>query len=736
MRGRIFRFAVRKTALCCGCALLAGAAHAEEAQGNSRDAEQGGASDFGGIIVTAQRRSENLQDVPITVQAFSASKLQNSAAQNIEDLPLLTPGLTMQRNSGGSTPFIRGIGSPTANAGNEAAVATYVDGVYRQGLYTSHLSFNDVERVEVLKGPQGTLFGRNTTGGLIHIITKDPSSDPEGNFSISAGTHQIYEMKAYGSLGLVQNVAMSVGGYVRQQRDAFGTNLTTGDGVSYRNESSAHGKLQFNDQTTKITLAADYSYVEDPRGFTRVTPPGAVGGIPPRTVDGVTVPGITYQHRGGFHDLDHNRDAFSNSDSYGASATVERDFGNVNAISITAWRNDFTDIGQDNDFGGQDLSHAFIQFYTRNFTQELRLSSDGSSPFNWIAGIFYLDSAAGNSLDILAGPAVAARLRARLDTKSYSAFAELSLKMFGEAGKLTVGGRYTIDKRRVAGTVNGSPVPGPLVPSHAKWEEPTYRIVYDHKITSDILLYASYNRGFKSGNYNIIPATTAPYDPEKLDAYEAGAKTTLFGGRARLNVSAFHYKYKDLQLSISNNTAVTIINAANARINGGEIDFSAELIDHLTLDLGASYVDGKYSSFPDAEIYVPNVDANGNPIGGNTRVVGFDASGRRLIRSPRWTGSAGLSYTHETGSGKVTATVRSAYNGNFTWEPSGRIKEGAYVLLNASLGYMSDHGWGISIQGNNITNAKYSIYSGATNLSDFYAAADPATYSATLSFRF
>ena len=738
MTERMIVIARRNTLLYCACCLFTGTAFAQGAQTDAADAADAGGKPaaFSDIVVTAQRRTENVQDVPITIQAFSATKLDASAARGVEDLPLLTPGLTMQRNSGGSTPFIRGIGSPTANAGNEAAVATYVDGVYRQGLYTSHLSFSDVERVEVLKGPQGTLFGRNTTGGLIHIITKDPSTEPQGDFSFSAGTHGIYEVNAYGTTGLTDNVAMSVGGYVRQQRDAFGTNLTTGNGVSYRDESSVHGKLQYRTDDTKITLAGDYARVRDPRGFTRVTPPGAVGGTPPRVVGGVMVPANTYRKRGGFHDLDHNRDAFSNSNSYGGAVTVEHDFGSVDAISVTAWRNDFTDIGQDNDFTGLDLSHAFIEFYTRNFTQEVRLSSDGAGPFNWIGGIFYLDSAAGNVLDILSGPVVAQRLRARLDTKSYSAFAEASLRMFDDAGKLTIGGRYTIDKRRIAGTVNGNPVPGPTVPTKAEWKEPTYRIVYDHAVAQGVMLYASYNRGFKSGNYNIIPATTRPYNPEKLDAFEVGAKTTLFDGRARLNFAAFHYKYKDLQLTVSNDTSVTTINAASAKIDGGEFELSAEILDGLTIDLGGSYVDGTYSSFPGAEIYVPNLDANGNPVGGNRRIVGFDASGKRLIRTPRWTGSAGASYTYAMERGKVVGTVRSAYNGSFNWEPSGRVREGSYVLLNASLGYFSDEGWGISVQGKNIGNTKYSIYSGATNLSDFYAAADPATYSATLSFQF
>lgn len=727
------RNSCRKHILACTAILGIAVTSTAQAQENCDPSQAGCRSDnqnvgLADIVVTAQRRAENLQDVPISVQAFSSQGLETAAANGVEDLPMLTPGLTMQRNSGGSTPFIRGIGSPTANAGNEGAVATYVDGVYRQSLYTSHLSFSDVERVEVLKGPQGTLFGRNTTGGLIQIITKDPSSTPSGNFSASIGNHEIFEVKAYGTMGLVPDVAISVGGYVRQQRDEFGTNLVTGRGASYRNENSVHGKLQFNNGITKITVAGDYSVIEDPRGFTRVTPVGAVGGIPG---------GPTYVKRGGFHDIDHNRDPFSNSDSYGGSVTIEHRFDALDLVSISAWRNDFTDISQDNDFTALDLSHAFIEFYTRNFTQEVRLASNGDGALSWIAGLFYLDSAAGNHLDILSGPVVATVLEARTDTKSYSAFAEAGLKVFDDRGKITLGARYTIDKRRVSGSVNGTPgFPERIgIDPTTTWKEPTYRIVYDHKLTDGVMAYASYNRGFKSGNYNIIPATTPAYKPEKLDAWEAGLKSRL-GDWGRLNISAFYYKYKDLQLSISNATAVTIINAADAEIKGAEVEFSAQPVDGLTIDLGASYLDATYTSFKNAEVYIPNVDGAGNPIGGNTRVTGYDASGLRLIRTPKWTGTAGITYAAPVGDGKFTGSVRARYNGDFIWEPSGRIREGDYVVLNASLAYRWDSGIQLALEGQNMTGTKYSLYSGATALSDFYAPSDPATYSVVLRAEF
>ena len=718
-------------ALICASDANAGEVTADKGDSSEPAETPASSSDSGEIIVTAQRRAENMQKVPISIQAFNEVKLMSAAAKGVEDLPLLTPGLTMQRNSGGSVPFIRGVGSPAANAGNEAAVATYVDGVYRQGLYTSHLSFADVERVEVLKGPQGTLFGRNTTGGLIHIITKDPAAEPSAKFSLSVGTYETYEINAYGTTGIVDDVAMSVAGYVRRQEKGYGINLLTGNKASFRNESSIHSKIKFDNRSTRITLSGDYSYVEDPRGFTREAPPGAIGGV----ANGLPAQQSTFN--GDYHDIQHNKDVFSNSDSYGGSLTIDQDIGSLNAVSITAWRNDWTDIGQDNDFGRADLSYADINFYTRNFTQEFRISSPGDNSISWIAGLFYLNGSAGNRLDIFSGPVnIVARYRGRVKTKSYSAFAEVGIKMFDDAGKLTLGGRYTIDKRRISGTVNGAAVPPPTVNPEAEWKDPTYRAVYSHQFTPEVMAYASYNRGFKSGNYNIIPATTAAYRPEFMDAYEVGIKSQLFDRRVRFNLSAFHYDYRDLQLTISSATVVTTINAADARIRGVEGELSATLAPGLTIDLGASYVDGKYLNFKNAEVYLPNVDAAGQPIGGNSRGVNFDASGQRLIRTPDFTASAGLTYTAPVGNGEITATARAAYTGSVIWEPAGRIRQDAYTLLNASIGYKSDEGWGIRLLGNNITDAKYSIYSGATALSDFFAAGDPATFAIAFDFSF
>lgn len=697
------------------------------------------------IVVTAQQRSENIQDVPISIQAFSGETLEAAGVSGTEGLQLVTPGLTMSRSGNGSTPFIRGIGSSVGGSGTEAAVATYVDGVYREATYANTASLPDIERAEVLKGPQGTLYGRNTTGGLIHIITKEPSQDLEGLLSVAAGTYETFEAKAYLSGGLTETVAGSLSGFVRRQGRGYGRNLTIGGTVSERDEESFRGKLQFKSGDTKITLSADYSYMEDDRGYQRNVLPGSIVGLP-------GLPDTWTVYEGRFHDVrtaalprtsppDRRANGLTagifNTLDWGVSAKLEHSFGTVDLVSISAYRDSRQENFGDNDLGAAFIADALVDFTTKNFTQEVRLASNNDSRLSWIVGGFFLDGKSGNYLE------VPDRLVGRLHTKSYSAFAELGLSLFDDAGKLTLGGRYTIDKRSISGSIGGNPdfgVPGfPLPPPNidpsTTWKEPTYRIVYSHNVAEDLMVYASYNRGFKSGNYNIIPVTSAAYDPEIMDAYEVGFKSTLADGRVRLNAAFFYYDYQALQLQVVTNFSAETVNAAGAKVKGVDADLSVKMIDGLTLDAGASYVDGHYTDFRTAQTYVPNVDANGNPIGGNASIA-FDASGKQLVRSPKFTASGGLTFQRETGAGEFTATIRAQYNSSMPWEPSGRLTEKAYTVVNFSAGHEWDNGFGLRIQASNIFNTKYSISTLSTNFGDAYSAADPATASVTASFKF
>jgi iron complex outermembrane receptor protein len=583
------------------------------------------------VVVTAQKRSENLQDVPISVSAFTEDMLEQSGINRLEDLPSVVPGLTFGRSAAGSVTFIRGIGATNTAAGQEAPVATYVDGVYVQSLWSNNLALKDVERIEVLKGPQGTLFGRNATGGLIHVITRTPSDEAAGEASVSIGSKETYEGSVYGTTGIAPNLAANFTGYVRRQNDGYGKNLVTGNDANFREESTARTKWHYSGDRTTITLSGDYSNIKDPRGLNREVRSDAVG-----------VGGTLFN--GDFYDVQHNVDTKVETDSYGTSLQIEHDFGGAELVSISAYRDDDTDFFFDNDVGPQPRAIADIYYFTELFTQELRLSSVTDADHSWMIGAFYLHTNAGNELNVLAGPTQTpvAAFDAKVKTNSYSAFAEYSMRV-GPRGRVTAGLRYTVDKRDVSGHINAGATR--LSDQDETWKEPTWRLVYDHHLNDDVMLYASYNRGFKSGNYNIIPATTPPYDPEIVDAYEIGAKTDLWDGRIRLNVAAFYYDYQDMQVNVIRSLATETLNAASAEIKGLEADVTARVTEYLTLSASAAYIDGKYDSFRDAQHYFPpvpgercpGVTTGPIPVGGNSRwLMGFPRVGCDDRSHSRW----------------------------------------------------------------------------------------------------
>ncbi|WP_340317377.1 TonB-dependent receptor [Rhizorhabdus argentea] len=680
------------------------------------------------IVVTAQKRSENLQDVPISIQAFNNSSLERAGVRQIENLPNIVPGITIGRSAGGSSIFIRGVGATDSASGQESPVSTYVDGVYMQSVWSNNAALKNVERVEVLKGPQGTLFGRNATGGLIHVVTRDPSSTSGGEMSFTAGNYQTYEVSTYATTGIAEGLAADVTGYVRRQERGYGKNLITGNDANFNNEATVRTKWQYKSGDTNITASADYSDIDDTRGLNRNIVPGATG-----------VGRSTYS--GSYYDVKHNVDFSRKTRAYGGSLTVDQDLGSASLTSISAARWDRSHFIFDNDIGPAPITVGDIIYTTKTLSQELRIASAPSDGISWIGGLFYFRSNAGADLSVLAGPSkiLAAHFVSQLVTNSYSAFGEVGIPMFGQ-GKLTLGGRYTSDRRTVSGLIGLNRLPG----LKASWKQPTWRIVYDHHVNDDVMFYAGYNRGFKSGNFNILPANQPAYAPEKIDAYEIGIKTNLLDDRVRFNMSAFYYDYRDLQVRIISALTTKTINAASARIKGVEGELTAKVLPGLTLSAAGAYVHADYSSFKAAPDYRPAVIGqfcpgvtSGAPSSGGNCLYGIDASGRQLIRSPRFSGNVGATLVVPSSAGDFTADARLSYRDSFPWEPAGRIRAPAATLVNASLTWNSkDSGLSVSVRGDNIFGEKYQIYGGSVDAGDFYSAGAPGIYSVTVGFKF
>lgn len=680
------------------------------------------------IIVTAQRREQKLQDVPIAVSVLSANTLAASGVGATDALLAVTPGLVATRQLKGSTPFIRGLGTQSTAPGIESPVAQYVDGVYYMSPAGNIFSFNNIERVEVLKGPQGTLFGRNTTGGLIHVVTRDPSADETVQGSLNYGNYNTVEGAIYASGGS-DTLAADLAAYLIHNT-GFGRNLTVGGQVNKLDEVAVRSKILWRPgATTRLTLSGDYSRNDSDIGATRNIVAGSLG------LTAKPMIGTIYDTQSGFL-------PDTKTDYWGVSLKAEQDLGDFSLQSITAYR-DIDSLNHfDQDAVPLNAADVNARETAATFQQELLLTGK-IGRLNLTTGLFYFH--ANSKYDPLGVKGVSPTSNTdtfptqKLD--SYAAFADGTFAVT-DTTNLSAGIRYTVDERSfVAFTLatagHPSPVGTVLVnqpPVKATFKKATYRVVLDQRLAPDVMLYASYNTGFKAGVFNPSVITQPAIRPENAKAFEAGLKSEFFDHALRLNLSAFHNIVTGIQLTRQTLGAQTIFNAARGRIDGLEIEtIVVPRMSHGRLQLGAnlSIVDAKYTSFPLGPVTVPNA------AGGNATVI-RDLSGNRMIRSPKWTGSISLEYSIDVGSGELGISGNFYHNDGFFWEPDNRLKQAAFNLLNAQAYYAfgNDGQFRLRVFGKNLTNQRYFSNVSAGGLGDLAAPSAPRTYGMGFDFKF
>ena len=666
------------------------------------------------ITVTAQRRSERLQDVPIAVTALTSGALDNQGITSVEDLQLAVPGLVFSTSLNSALPYLRGVGSPDSSAGAESSIATYVDGIYYPALPGTIFSLDNIERIEVLKGPQGTLFGRNATGGLVQVITKDPPSELSGRVKLGYANYDTVEGSVYIGTGIAPNLAVDFAAFVSEQGDAWGYNPVVGQPAFDTDEVQLRSKLVFDDGSTSAKLSLDYSHRSADGGGTLTFLEGARGR------GGVTSIG-PYNPQG-----TQPQDGFV--EQYGAALSLQHDFGSVRVTSLTGGRRVKSFLSGDQD----SVPALFVSFATRqydhNVTQELQLASSAPGPLQWITGLFYMNREAGTNPSFV------------VNTRSVTGFQRTrSLGVFGEGSyeflpqtKLTLGARYSNDRQSVDVTL--TPFVGtPFRQNEAvTYEKVTFRAVVDTKPSDDLLLYASFNRGFKAGLFNIgtPSAINRPVRPEVLDAVEAGFKWDI-GGRARLNVSAFRYYYSDIQLQQVTDVATLVLNAAKARMTGIEFETMYSPVPGLSLSAGGVYMpEAKYLLFPNAPFSV-NAPAGGNIV---TRA---DASGNRLIRAPKLTLNLAAGYETDIGDDTLAFNVSYSHNSGFPWEPDNRLRQKSYDIFNANVSYTLN-GPQVTLRGwvKNLTDQLYYVQVSESAFGDRGRPAAPRTYGISIEKKF
>lgn len=679
------------------CAQQAAAqADSEVATAGVPAAEQGEDNALGEIVVTAQKRSENLQKVPIAIAAVNAMQLAQSGAQGTQGLATALPGLQILNIAGSVTPRVRGVGSGVTAAGLESPVATYVDGVYYAFGADVNMDLFDVEQVSLIKGPQGTLFGRNASGGVLQITTTEPKEDFAGRAALGFDEYETLKLDAFLTGGLAEGVAASVAASYTSQGQGWGQNLFTGNDTYKLDHSvSVRAKIRAElGDTTTIRLAGDFSDRSGPTSANFHPAPGT------NTVYPAPQPRRLWDNNSWF-------DAVNDYHGGGASLTVDQEIGNLSFTSISAYRDAqsffrFTPVPVPT-----RVAEISILDLSEQFTQELQLASDSNGAFTWQAGAFYFRNIASRENDLITYPGFAAAIAqtatgnpalgpiiypySRSDmfgqqkVDSIAAYAQATYRIT-DATRFTAGFRYTWQWNEFSGTqvltrLDGARVIAAVADNEKdKFKKPTWRLALDHDFSPNVTGFVSYNRGVKSGGFNVGNLANPAYKPERLDAYEAGIKSELLDRRVRFNISGFYYKYANIQVPAFS-TVLTIRNGASAELYGADVDLLAKATDNLTLNASANWLHARFLSFTGAAF--SNQLPDGRPD------LGFegDASGNTVPYSPSLTYVVGATYTVPSSVGEFAINVNDSYNSGFYSEADNFLRQRGYHFLNASIGW-------------------------------------------------
>lgn len=649
------------------------------------------------LVVTAQRREESLQDVPIAVSALTADRLSATGITSTQGLAAAFPGVSMVNIAGAITPRVRGIGTSITAAGLESPVAVYVDGVYRSFGADVNMSLLDTRQVSLVKGPQGTLFGRNATGGVMQIDTLGPEDEFSGKLRSGYDEHGTVNLDAFVTGGMTDTTRGSLSASYTTRSDGFGDNLSTGEeNFGIDDAYSLRGKLDIDlSDRTQLNLVLDYAEREGTQAANLRPFPGTQTAFASPQPDDVW---SNNSNKG-------NRDDF---DGGGVAVTLTHEMDSVIFKSISAYRKadygfEFTPVPTET-----PTLDIFIDEEAEQITQEFQLSSDDDGAFNWTTGLYYYYSKATEAQDVVYHPAFAQNLSdlsggiivfpfgrdylsAEQEVNSIAAFAQGTYSIT-ERDRLTIGARYTWQETDYTGEYTGYipageieiPVDlGSQIGVSEDTEEPTWRLAYDHDFSEEVMGYLSYNRGFKSGGYNVRNPTNAYYDAEELDAYELGLKSQLFDGQLQLNVAGFYYDYTNLQVP-EFSAVITIRNGAAAEVYGAEFDFTALIGDRLALYGGATWLDATFETFLNAGTTTQLPD--GRPDLGDPT---YDASGNDIPYSPELTFVLGANYSIPTEFGEFVLNVSDSYNSGFYSEADNFLEQDDYHWVDASLSWTS-----------------------------------------------
>lgn len=708
--------ACRRTALCVALSWAIAAPLAAQSPENEDP------SKLDEIKVTAQRYEESLQQVPISITALGEEQFEKLQVERLDDLKKTVPNVIIEQNTGtssGAKIFLRGVGADESLFTSDPAVGIYIDDVYIPRQTGSQIALYDIERIEVLRGPQGTLYGRNATGGAIRYITRKPDGQTSFRLDGTIGNIDRRDLRATAYLG-ISDAASAGFAVMTKNRGGYSDNLTTGGDVNDQEVHAMRGSLALEvSDNSKLSVALDALKERSGPGFascvlrqplTLARP--AINGVVPAPF---RYPGCDTD--GDLYTLSSNIKDKNDLEQFGASAVLETEFSGATWRNILAYRE--MDNLLNGDFDGQNavLLHIFQDQQQDQWSFESQLVGESES-LRWVIGGFlFSESNEQPTQQSIFAPGVFEDIRQ--DTDAYALYGQGSYD-FGEAFTFTFGGRYSSEDKdfyKDATCSNGQFTPDGaafrcsngqtsyVTRRDDSWSSPDWRLALDYQFSGDLMGYISAATGFKSGGFNgrggitrsatgVIVDSITVVDEEEVTSYEIGFKSTFADGRVRLNANYYFNDYTDLQLSAIDPAGNFFLrNAADVTIQGVELDLSAMLSDSFQVNANLGTIDGEYDSDPSVLV------APGSPTFPN-----------ELKQAPELTWSAGFIWDFDLASGGLSWSTSVHFTDEHYQNVANSelIKTESYTLIDTRLGYTPHEGnWEVALVGKNLSDEEY-----------------------------
>jgi len=680
------------------------------------------------VKVTARKREENLQDTPISVTAISSAQIEQARLLKVSDIEQRTPNLAIRASDNGVSSalqaYLRGVGQFDFALTVDPGVGMYVDGIYLARTVGANFQLADIEQIQVLRGPQGTLFGKNTIGGAINVTTRKPSGETNFNGEVTYGDYDYLSFDGYAEFPLTDALAASVA-VLTQDSDGW-QKRDRGD------DWNSHLVLDYTDidQNVYPQVLADFNpnaVVAGPYNNAVLAPMG----------DSCCEPNIDNIDRSqALNKLDKDQ-----NETWGLSWTNTWELDGLTLKSITGYRDMDTESYRDADNDVNDYFSVGSLFDVQQFSQEFLLSNASGETFEWLAGLYYLNEDGDHTSNVTVGSGlfeatgvVPLDLTLSYDrtqeATSYAAFFNTIWHMT-DSTRLNFAGRYTYDEKDLdmftVKRASQTPVliPGPTDPDACTdavadgngsrvscdedWDEFSPKVGIDHDFSDDFMGYASVSSGFRSGVYNGRPTATAQVsvaDPETLVSYEVGFKSQSWSNRLQINGALFYNDYEDRQFlvnrpsgSAASALALVVDNAADSTLWGGEIEFSVLPVAGLTISGGLSYIDPEYDKFESV-----------NPDTGELE----DLSDRPFSAVPDWTANLLAEYVFDFNNGSnLRLRGDMAYKDDIFYSDDensvsfDRLHADSYTIYNAGVTYVTaDDRWEFAVFGRNLGDTR------------------------------